>query len=61
MSTPFIKFIDSVLKEHKDDEPQDKKLKETFKKILLESCDNDKKVKKLFTAVQKHLKAGVQQ
>ena len=61
MSTPFIKLIDSVLKEHKDDETQDQKLKATFKKIVSENIDIDKKVAKLFKAVQKHLKASGQQ
>ena len=61
MSTPFIKLIDSVLKEHKGDESQDQKLKTTFKKIVSEDIDTDKKVAKLFKAVQKHLKASGQQ
>jgi hypothetical protein len=61
MSTPFTKLIDSVLKEHKGDETQDQKLKKTFKKIVSEDIDVDKKVEKLFKAVQKHLKASGQQ
>ena len=61
MSTPFIKLIDSVLKEHKGDESKDQKLKKTFKKIVSEDTDVDKKVEKLFKAVQRHLKASGQQ
>jgi len=61
MSTPFIKLIDSFLKEHKGDESQDQKLKKTFKRIVSEDTDVDKKVEKLFKAVQRHLKASGQQ
>jgi len=61
MSTPFIKLIDSFLKEHKGDEAQDQKLKKTFKKIVSEDTDVDKKVEKLFKAVQRHLKASGRQ
>lgn len=61
MSTPFTKLVDSLLKEHKGDESQDQKLKKTFKKIVSEDCDIDKKVDKLFKAVQRHLKASGQQ
>ena len=61
MASKFLHLIESVLTEHKGDEAMDQKLKKTFKKILQNKTDDDKKVEALFKAVQKHLKeSGMQ-
>lgn len=61
MDSRFLNLIESALLEHKGDEAQDQKLKNTFKKIITKKSDDDKKVEELFKAVQRHLKASGQQ